>query len=143
MDRDEMMWYTVGWNDVDALGHMTSSRYAGLYDDIRWQWVRKVKDAAPELGEFIPVVVEAHILYKRELSMGTKIAVHTHLDRTHGKALIFKQEIRTAEGIVASTAEYVTLLLDIKARRAVAIPDAFRRLFPDVPSTHATSAAKP
>ncbi len=142
MDRDEVMSYTVQWNDVDALGHMTSSRYAALYDDVRWQWVRRVRQAAPALGEFVPVVVEARILYKRELAMGERITVSTHLDRIQGKAIYFTQEIRKADGMIASSAEYVTLLLDTTARRAVPIPDVVRQLFPDAPPPASAAPAQ-
>ena len=133
MDRDEVMAYTVQWNDVDWLGHMTSSRYAALYDDVRWQWVRRLEGLKTEIGDLVPVVVEAHILYKQELPIGTNITVRSRLDRMHGKAIFFKQEIRKEDGALASSAEYVTLLLDTKARRATEVPEAFRRLFPDVP----------
>lgn len=142
MDRDEVMAYTVQWNDVDALGHMTSSRYAALYDDVRWQWVRRVAQAAPTLSELVPVVVEAHILYQRELRMGEQITVGTHLDRIGGKAIYFTQEIRKADGTVASSAKYVTLTIDANARRAIPVPEAFLRLFPDVPKGHGTPARR-
>jgi YbgC/YbaW family acyl-CoA thioester hydrolase len=142
MDRDEVMSYTVQWNDVDALRHMTSSRYAALYDDVRWQWIRKVTQAAPSLTEFVPVVVEAHILYKKELKMGQQITVSMHLDRIQGKAIYFIQEIRTADGTLASSAEYATLTIDAKARRAILVPEAFLQLFPDVPRGHGAPTAR-
>ena len=114
----------------DVLGHMTTRFYLGMFDDASYHFIHALFGwcgAQDDKGGLALVDVRNVIEYRVEVAAGDLLEIHGQLKKIGGKSLTIGYEmINLRNGEIASTLEVVCVLFDLKARKAVSIPDALR-----------------
>lgn len=67
-------------------------------------------------------VVDAHLTYLNEVTQGETLRFATTILGADGKRLHLFHEMRTEEGVLAATAEFMLVHVDMSQRRATAFP---------------------
>ena len=114
----------------DVLGHMTTRFYLSMFDDASYHYLYELFGwcgAQDNNGELGWADVRQVIEYRAEVSAGDLLEISAALQKIGGKSLTIGYEmINLRNGEIASTLEVVCVLFDLKARKAVSIPDALR-----------------
>ena len=114
----------------DVLGHMTTRFYLSMFDDASYHYLYELFGwcgAQDNTGELGWADVRQVIEYRAEVSAGDLLEISAALQKIGGKSLTIGYEmINLRNGEIASTLEVVCVLFDLKARKAVSIPDALR-----------------
>lgn len=116
----------------DAMGHLTTRHYMAMFDDASYRLLYEVLDYAGSSGEFEGLGwadVKHQIEYKQEVRAGTLVEVRGEVRRLGTKSITAYYELRDVGGTVAATMEGVTAFFDLRARKALAIPDGMRARF--------------
>lgn len=120
----------------DVMGHMTTRFYVAMFDDASYHFLHHLFEwngARDETGDLGWVDVRHTINYEAEVAAGDLLEVRAELLKVGGKSITVSYEmINLGSGDTAATLESVMVLFDLKARRAVAIPDGLR----DVANRH-------
>jgi acyl-CoA thioester hydrolase len=111
------------WEDLN--GHVNVKHHLGMYDmtsdamlqllGVSGTWVREQKVGLVDL--------EHHIWFRRELHVGDEVTLHlrfTGLNDRRVQGLVFLLNVNTAE--VASAVEFLSIAVDLEARRAIPFP---------------------
>ena len=104
---------------IDSFGHVNNAAYLTLYEEARW---RLIADKGFSMTDIVrtqqgPVVLEANVKFMRELKAGDVITITTSILSYEGKIGRMGQKMIKADGAVASEAEFVFGLFDLKARK--------------------------
>ena len=112
------------WEDLN--GHVNVQHHLGMYDmtseamlqliGVSADWVREQQVGLVDL--------EHHIWFRRELHVGDDVAMHlrfTGLNERRAQGVVFM--LNTGAGAVASAVEFVSVAVDLEARRAVPLPE--------------------
>ena len=114
----------------DVLGHMTTRFHLGMFDDASYHFIHALfgwSGAQDDKGGLALVDVRNVIEYRVEVAAGDLLEIHGQLKKIGGKSLTASYEmINLRNGEIASTLEVVYVLFDLKARKAVSIPDTLR-----------------
>ena len=116
-------------DDCDALGHMNVQHYfrivsEGMFVLMRWLGLGP-QEIAKRQRSFAVVRTEAD--FRRELHAGDVIALESSITRIGEKLVVFHHRLRTAlRDEVAMDVDYQCVLLDLKSRRAVLVPEDIR-----------------
>ena len=111
------------WEDLN--GHVNVKHHLGMYDltsdamlellGISADWVRRERIGLVDL--------EHHIWFHRELYVGEEVALHlriTAYDARKAQGVVFL--LNSADGVVASAIEFLSLAVHLDTRRAVPFP---------------------
>lgn len=118
----------TGW--CDHLGHMNLGRYMELCGDGVFYLQGLIGMDAADIASgrrlsFAAVHVDAQ--YSRELRVGEVIRLSTSVVEVGTKSVTLDKKIHAgADGDLAFQARFRSALLDLKTRKAVAIPDDIR-----------------
>lgn len=112
---------------TDGNGHMNVARYMQIHSDGGWAYFAELglSEESARSGGPTTFDVEHHIMYRREVHAGHRVAVHVRLIGRTDKAVHYLQFLvneTTAE--VANSHEAVGLAVDLESRAITAIPDA-------------------
>lgn len=114
---------------LDTFGHVNNAMYLTLYEEARWDFItahnfglERIK--AEKMG---PVIIEAHVKYKRELVNREWIHIQSAPGEINGKIMEINQQMMKADGKIASEARFVIGFMDLKERKLVAPPPDWRR----------------
>jgi acyl-CoA thioester hydrolase len=112
----------------DAVGHMNTQFYAGLYDGATLHFLASLCPSpmlrAAALGW---ADVRQLIEYKREAIAGDLLVVRTTLMRLGTKSIEYHHALVNAETrVLHATSAQVTVLFDLTRRRAVQLTDTIR-----------------
>ena len=114
----------------DVMGHMTTRFYVAMFDDASYHFLHHLFEwngARDEAGDLGWVDVRHTINYEAEVAAGDLLEVRAELLKVGGKSITVSYEmINLGSGDTAATLESVMVLFDLKARRAVTIPDGLR-----------------
>jgi acyl-CoA thioester hydrolase len=114
----------------DAMGHLTTRHYMGMFDDASYHLWRHLFGYAGPTGAFAGkgwADVKHVIEYKGEVAAGTLVEVRGELVKLGGKSVTVRFElVNLATGEVAATMEAVTAFFDLQARKAIPLTDAMR-----------------
>ena len=114
----------------DAMGHLTTRHYMGMFDDASYGLLHQAFGYAGPTGAFEGKgwADVKHVLeYKGEVAAGTLVEIRGELVKLGGKSLTARYEmVNLATGEVAATMEAITAFFDLAARKAVPITDAMR-----------------
>ena len=117
-------WY------CDVLGHMTTRFYVGMFDDAAYQFLFEMfgwTGAQDDAGELAFADVRHVINYQAEVSAGDLLEIRAELTKIGGKSIsTYYEMVSRGDGEVSATLECVSVLFDLKARKAVKIPDDLR-----------------
>jgi acyl-CoA thioester hydrolase len=112
----------------DSMGHMNTQHYAAMYDAATFHFLNALapQQALADLGRGWADIKQT-IEYKHEARSGGLVTIHTCPLRVGGKSVSFLHEMRNSEtDAVHSTCENVTVLFDLKARKAIPLDEAIR-----------------
>jgi acyl-CoA thioester hydrolase len=111
------------WEDLN--GHVNVKHHLGMYDltndamlellGVSAEWVRREQVGLVDL--------EHHIWFRRELHVGDEVALHlrfTGVGERRAQGVVFLLNLATDE--VASAIEFLSIAVDLAARRAVELP---------------------
>ena len=115
----------------DAMGHLTTRHYMGMFDDASYHLLRELFGYAGPFGAFEGkgwADVKHVIEYKGEVAAGALVEVRGALVKLGGKSLTVRFEmVNLATNEVAATMEAVTAFFDLAARKAIPLTDAMRK----------------
>jgi len=112
---------------IDYNGHMNVAYYLLAFDHATDAFFNfaGIDDAYRRRANCSTFAVEAHITYERELRAGDPMRFATQLLDFDDKRLHFFHAMHHAEeGFLAATSEWLSLHLDMTARRVTAMPEA-------------------
>ncbi|HXW08978.1 MAG TPA: thioesterase family protein [Steroidobacteraceae bacterium] len=111
------------WEDLN--GHVNVQHHLGMYDmtseamlrllGVSTEWVHDQQVGLVDL--------EHHIWFQRELHVGDEVALHlrfTALNERRVQGVVFLRNVASAE--VASAIEFLSVAVDLAARRAIPVP---------------------
>lgn len=106
---------------VDVYGHLNNSSYFYLFEEARWDIIT---DRGYGLREIMkvrqgPVLLEAQIKFKKEISVREVIEIKSELIDYVGKVGKMKQSMIKADGSIASEAIFTLGLFDLDNRKLV------------------------
>ena len=114
----------------DAMGHLTTRHYMGMFDDASYHLLRQLFGYAGPFGAFEGkgwADVKHVIEYKAEVPAGTLVEVRGELVKLGTKSITARYElINLATGGIAATMESITAYFDLAARKAIPITDEMR-----------------
>lgn len=112
----------------DSMGHMNTQFYAAMYDQATFHFLSALAPYATLASSGrgwadVRQVVE----YKHEARSGALVVIRSTLTRVGTKSVTYIHEMRNVEtDVVHSTSEQVTVLFDLKARKAIEIDEEIR-----------------
>lgn len=119
-----------GW--IDANGHMNLAYYVILFDQAtdRMFDALQVGDAYRNATGFATFTAETHTLYERELMVGERVRILSHLLGADSKRLhYFHEMFHAEEGHRVAAQELLTLHIDLRVRRTAPFaPEVRERL---------------
>lgn len=120
---------TILEHHLDTFGHVNNAVYLQLYEEARWDFITKngfgldriVKD---KVG---PVVLEAHVTFKRELGNREEILITSqYKEMKNSLVMIIEQEILKSDGSISSQAQFHIAIFDTEKRKLITPPDEWR-----------------
>ena len=113
----------------DIMGHLNVRNYVGHFDDAGWHFLAALglrPDVTNASGHGW-ADVRATIEYKHEVRLGELFRIKTGLVRLGTTSLTLSHVMSDpAERVLHATMEVVTVYFDLKARKAVPLPDHLR-----------------
>jgi acyl-CoA thioester hydrolase len=113
----------------DSMGHMNTQFYAALYDGASFHFLSRLA-AYSELQQVglgwadVKQVIE----YKQEIQSGSLLVVRSSLTQIGNKSVGYRHQISNAEtDELYSTSEQVTVLFDLKRRKAASLTEQIRQ----------------
>lgn len=111
---------------LDTFGHVNNATYLQLYEEARWDFITANGFGLERIRRELmgPVILEANVKFKRELINRESITIVSRSSEVvAGKIMTITQEMRKADGKVASEALFTVGFMDLKQRKLVAPPD--------------------
>lgn len=122
---------TIIESHLDTFGHVNNATYLKLFEEARWELFTArgfgLKDV--QTNRIGPVILEAHVRFRRELRNRENATIETSLIEYRGKLGRLKQEMRCLDGKVACEAEFVFALWDLEKRKLLAPTPAWSAVF--------------
>jgi acyl-CoA thioester hydrolase len=109
------------------MGHMNVMHYVGKFDEATWNLFHHIGLTRAALAESNRgmAAVDQHIVYERELPVGSIVSVMSRLVEAREKLIVFEHVMRNDEtGTVAARTTLKAVHLDLEARRAVAFAES-------------------
>ncbi len=121
----------VSAEHIDELGHVNNARFLEYLERGRIDWYNRCGEfmnpaGKPRLGT---VVVNINVNFRRECFAGDRLTVVTGPKSRGEKSYVLCQHINTSQGQRAADAEVTSVVMDLDARRTVAMPDSLARQF--------------
>jgi acyl-CoA thioester hydrolase len=117
--------FTVQWSDLDANGHMKSSRYSEYATECRLAFLAAGGVPPERFAElrFGPVIFREEVLFRRELRLGHPFEVDLHVVHVSDddRKFTITHTLR-AEGQVAASVEVDGAWMNLVTRRIAAPP---------------------
>ena len=113
----------------DAMGHMNVRHYVGMFDDAGFQLLGMVAGSSDALfrGGRGWADVRHAFEYRHEARAGALVTIRSGIGRVGRTSVVMRHEMSdTLAGTPLATAEIVTVLFDLAARRALPLPDEYR-----------------
>lgn len=108
----------------DAIGHLNVRHYAGLFDDCCWHVLTFLLPS--EDSGIGWVAASMSIEFMREVAPRTMLVLSPSIVRIGSKSVSTLIAMRDASnGTTYATANFVSVLFDLKARTSLALPEGF------------------
>lgn len=111
--------------ECDFFDHMNTQFYVAKFDAAAHQFFGEMgmDRMFLETEKKGMVAVDQRIQYSKELVSGDLVFIESTLQEVRDKAIRFKHRlINQMNGEVAAEAEYISVFIDLKTRRAIEIP---------------------
>lgn len=113
----------------DTMGHLNVRHYMAMFDDASFQLLGLIAGGAHALEEqgLGWADVKHVVQYGREVRAGALVLVRSSVLRVGNTSIVAAHEMADAiEGESLATLEAVTVLFDLRARKAAALPEPLR-----------------
>ena len=129
-----MLEITVRSSHIDMFGHVNNARYVEF---LEWDRVQITEEqgvnllamAARGIG---PAVVHLEVNYRKEASMGDILIIDSQpIEIKNDKVGVIKQTITNKKsGKIICDAVVTFVMIDLRQRKSVPMPDAMKKFFP-------------
>ena len=117
----------IRWRDMDAYGHVNNAVYLTYLEECRDAWAQALLASADGSWDF--VLAHLGIDYRRQLTQDDgEVLVRCRLSSIGRSSVRTREEIRTADGVVAADAEAVVVPRDADADRSRPLTEHERAL---------------
>ena len=112
---------TILETHLDVYGHVNNATYLRLYEDARWDFITKNGYGFAKIQELGlgPIVLEAHVTYKKELSAREEVLIRSWVKGMKNRLIMEIEQEMLKKGEVASTLLLTVGFFDLKARRLI------------------------
>lgn len=112
---------TIEQKHLDRFGHVNNAVYLQLFEDARWDVVTSEGFGYAEMERLQqgPVITEATIRYRREITLGEKITITSRCGMKSERLFITDQKMHNEKGELCSEAVFTGGLFDLKNRRII------------------------
>jgi len=112
----------------DAMGHMTTRHYVGMFDDAGYHLLAALGFTARHLDDGIGFADVRHVIsYKAELRVGELLLIRCGVTRVGDKSLTAFYRMEALEsGATAAEMEVVMVQFDLKRRQSIAVVPEIR-----------------
>jgi acyl-CoA thioester hydrolase len=119
---------TVGPADCDDLGHMNVQNYFAAVSNGMFAMMGRLGLTPEEIHrrQMSFAVVHAETDFYRELRSGDLMVLESTVLKLGEKSVTFQHRLKISDGSVAMTTDFKCVLLDLKKREAISIPDDVR-----------------
>ena len=106
---------------LDTFGHVNNATYLSLYEEARWELVTLNGYGLKQVREKGqgPVILETTVKFLHEIGLREKIKITMETTEIKGKIMRLKQRMHKEDGQIASEAEFVFGLFDLKTRKLI------------------------
>jgi thioesterase-3 len=114
---------TILEHHLDFLGHVNNATYFELLEEARWDMITRLGFGVTEIKASCigPVVLEARIQYKRELTLRQKITIETKFVSVKSSIFKIHQVIKNDSQQICCEADFASCFLDLTQRK-IAMP---------------------
>lgn len=121
--------FLVREDHLDTFGHVNNAVYLELFEEARWDWITKNGYGLEEIKKtgLGPVVLEVHLVFKRELKLRQEITVDSTIMETKGKISTLKQEMRDKDRNLCCEAVFTFALFDLNKRKIVTPTEQWKK----------------
>lgn len=119
--------FTVLEHHLDSFSHVNNASYLKLYEEARWDFITNNGYGLERIlkEQVGPVVLEATIKFRKELTLREKIIIHSKALEHNGKLLTMEQKMVKSDGSVASTFLLTVGVMDLKERKLIEPPEGW------------------
>ena len=125
---------TITAGHIDEYGHMNHALGLRLLELARDDWYREAGlwggRAWSEEERLGTIVLNLNVNYRAECFEGDAVEIVTEPVSRGAKSFVLAQEMRRADGQVAIDGSCTSLIMDLKERVTLPVPEALARLFP-------------
>lgn len=107
---------------TDELGHLNHVTAVRYMEQARYAWYQACGLFAPEHGRFGTVVVNINYDYRRECFLGERLRITSRGVSMGTKSMVVAHEIVKPDGEIAIEGRATSVVMDLAARRIVAVP---------------------
>jgi acyl-CoA thioester hydrolase len=117
----------IRWRDMDAYGHVNNAVFLTYLEECRDAWAQALLGSAGGSWDF--VLAHVGVDYRRQLTQDDdEVVVRCRLSSIGRSSVRTREEILTADGVVAAEAEAVVVPRDPDADRSRPLTDQERGL---------------
>jgi len=117
----------VGAEHTDSLGHLNHVAAVRYLEQARYQWYQTCGLFEPAEGRLGTVVVNIHYDYRRECFLGERLRITSRGVSMGKKSIVVAHELVKPDGEVAVEGRATSVVMDLDARRIIAVPDCVAR----------------
>jgi acyl-CoA thioester hydrolase len=115
----------VRFADLDALGHVNSTRILEYAEHARVNWL--LEHGAPSASRLPIILASAHAEYKAPIQKSAHVEVLLSVSKVGTKSWTFDYDVRDAEsGTTYATVQTVQVAYDYDRAQTIPIPPALR-----------------
>jgi len=115
----------VEFRDLDGLGHTNNAVYLSYLESAKVDYFREV--AGVGALDALGIVGDVKITYRSPSFFGEVLAIGTRVAHVGTKSIHFEFEFRGPDGRLVAEASSVHVAFDYGERRAIPVPDEWRR----------------
>ena len=115
----------IRWGDMDALGHVNNTVYFRFMEDVRIQWLMRLRQGASHGEGSGPVIVNASCTFLVPLVYPGDVEVRMYLSDPGRSSVASHYEI-DANGKRAAEGGAKMVWIDLASGRSIPLPDAVR-----------------
>jgi YbgC/YbaW family acyl-CoA thioester hydrolase len=114
---------TIVERHLDTFGHVNNATYLTLFEEARWDWItgRGFGLAKIQSTRTGPVVLEAQIRFRRELSNRQTCIIESRMLERNHKINRLGQKLCLPDGTVACDAEFVMGFFHLDERKLITV----------------------
>jgi YbgC/YbaW family acyl-CoA thioester hydrolase len=117
----------VGTAHTDALGHLNHVAAVRFLERARYAWYEACGLFDAALGRLGTVVVNINYDYRRECFLGERLRIASHGVSMGTRSMVVAHEIFKADGTIAIEGRATSVVMDLAARRIIAVPACVAR----------------